>query len=199
MDDQIYIWHDRWLDQPHLFRPFSAAPKNCNVEWVSSLIIQDTASWDIDLINSLFPPCEAALILLTPLSIHLPTDRLMWHYDSKGLFWVKSAYKVAILFRDDASSSSQSSLTTSTWSKLWKASAPGKVKIYAWKVCRNILPIRSSLEKKGLAVDNICVFFSFSLELALHVFNVCPFTQAVFSSSHLDLGQRPLADASFWD
>lgn len=37
---------------------------------------------------------DATLILATPLSHRLPLDKLMWHYDLKGLFLVKSAYKL---------------------------------------------------------------------------------------------------------
>lgn len=88
------------------------------------------------------------MILSIPLSVRLPPDHLMWHYDSKGLFSVKSAYKVAISLHDNASSSSQSSLATSTRNKIWSASVPGKVKVCVWKACSNILPTHSNFEKK---------------------------------------------------
>lgn len=130
------------------FLGFSHPPAGCDVEWVSSLIIPESASWNTDLISSLFPPCKEALILSVPLSGILPPDHLMWHYDSKGLFSVKSAYKVAISLRDLASPSNQSTLETSTWNKIWRALVPRKVKICAWKACLNILPTHSNLEKK---------------------------------------------------
>lgn len=124
----------------------------------------------LDIISSLFPPCEATLILSIPLSRKLPPDYLIWHYDSKMLFSVKSACKVAISLRDLASPSNQSTIGTSTWNKHWRASIPWKVKICAWKACLNILPTRSNLEKKGVAMDNICVLCSSSSESMLHAF-----------------------------
>lgn len=123
----------------------------------------------------------------------------MWHYDSKGLFSVKSAYKVAISLQDTASSSSPNPTAASTWNKIWKASVPGKEKVFVWNACCNILPTRSNLEKKGVVVDNICVFCSSSSESSLHVFSACPFARTVFSSSKLNLGQQNSTVSSFWD
>lgn len=117
--------------------------------WLMTLTIWESASWNTDLISSLLPHCEAALILSIPLSRRLPFDYLMWHYDSKGLFSVKSSYKVAISVRDLASPSNQSTIGTFTWNKLWRSSVPGKVKICVWKACLNIIPTRLNLEKKG--------------------------------------------------
>lgn len=85
------------------------------------------------------------------------------------------------------------------WNKIWKASVPRKVKICAWKVCFNIPPTHSNLEKKRVAVDNICVLCSSSLELALHVFSAFPFAQAMFLFSNMNSDQRPLTYSSIWD
>ncbi|KAB2625062.1 hypothetical protein D8674_016722 [Pyrus ussuriensis x Pyrus communis] len=53
------------------------------VEYIADLIVAETASWNYNLVNELFPPCEAALILATPLSCRLHPDKLIWHYDAK--------------------------------------------------------------------------------------------------------------------
>ncbi|KAM1574335.1 hypothetical protein ACFX1Z_043686 [Malus domestica] len=42
------------------------------VEYVAELIVPETTSWNINLVKDLFPPDEAALILVTPLSCRLP-------------------------------------------------------------------------------------------------------------------------------
>lgn len=139
------------------------------------------------------------MILATPLSSRLLLNCLIWHYDSKGFFSVKSAYKVAVSMRDVASSSGQSFLITETWNKLWKASVPGKVKIYAWKACRNILPTRLNLENKGVAVNNICIFCRFSSKSVLHVFYDYPFcSSSVFFFLPHGYAPEPLVRSIFF-
>lgn len=119
------------------------------------------------------------MIFATPLSCKLPTDKLMWHYDSRGLFSVKSDYKVAFNLRYEVSSLQLSSIGVSIWKAFWKANVPGKVKMCAWKACCDIMPTHASLELQGVAVDNICLFCSSSSKSTLHVFSDYPFARSV--------------------
>lgn len=48
-------------------------------------------------------------------------------------------------------------------------------------------------------MDNLCLFCSSSLESALHIFIVCPFARVVYDASHMQLGLRLPANASFYD
>lgn len=142
--NSIRIWHDRWLDRPHLFRPLMPSPF-VGVEYVSDLIDVVSASWNNNLVSNLFLLEEVALILAIPLSYWLPPDKLIWHYDAKSLFSVKSAYKVAFNCRFEASSSQSLSRGESVWNFIWKANIPGKVKMCTWKACYDILLSRSNL------------------------------------------------------
>ena len=47
------------------------------------------------MIRQYFSSVDASAILSIPLGSRLPADRLVWAYNPKGLFTVKSAYKVA--------------------------------------------------------------------------------------------------------
>jgi hypothetical protein len=53
-----------------------------------------TGGWDETLISALFAPEDAKTILSIGLGDD-PEDRPAWHFDPKGAFSVKSAYKVA--------------------------------------------------------------------------------------------------------
>ena len=55
-----------------------------------------TAAWRIDMVQQLFSPNDATAILSIPLSYRLPIDRLVWAYTPRGVFTVRSAYKVVI-------------------------------------------------------------------------------------------------------
>ncbi|KAB2635564.1 hypothetical protein D8674_026098 [Pyrus ussuriensis x Pyrus communis] len=91
------------------------------VEFVADLIDAELASWNLNFVKELFPPCEVAWILATPLSCRLHSDKLMWHYDSKvpprppGFGWVKinvdgyflaesNVGGVGVVFRDEVGS-----------------------------------------------------------------------------------------------
>ncbi|GER40143.1 regulator of chromosome condensation family protein [Striga asiatica] len=49
--------------------------------------------WDRELILQTFNPIDAELILTIPISHHGGKDFLVWHWDQKGRFSVKSAYE----------------------------------------------------------------------------------------------------------
>lgn len=92
----IRIWHDQQLDRPHLFRHLMHSFSVVGVEYVADLIVVEMTSWNIILVTDLFLLDEAAMILATSLSCRLPSDKLIWHYDAKGFFSVRSAYKVTL-------------------------------------------------------------------------------------------------------
>ncbi|KAL6140822.1 hypothetical protein ACLB2K_059115 [Fragaria x ananassa] len=98
----------------------------------------------------------------TTLSSRRLEDKLVWHYDIKGVFSVKSAYLVArdnivlpILSASSASSSS-SDVVIPFWKKFRKIKVPGKVKLCLWKACRDFLPTRANLVKKHVDIPIIC-------------------------------------------
>jgi len=77
---------------------------------VSELIDPATGTWDELLIRDTFWPEDAEVILTIPTNEDFK-DMPAWHFDSKGIFSVKSAYKLAVQIRDqelgqDASPSS---------------------------------------------------------------------------------------------
>ena len=121
----------------------------------------------------------------------------MWHYDSKGVFWVKSAYKVSYGMRDSPSTSFASVPTGPMWNSIWKAKVLGKIKMCVWRACRNILPTHSMLLTKGVAVDNTCLFCSSSPESVLHVFNSCPFAHSIYLAANLNLDVPPSVSTQF--
>lgn len=77
---------------------------------------------------------EVDLIRTIPLSKLKVDDKLVWHYDKRGLFTVKSAYHVTRLWTIPislTSSSVSSSRYSVLWEKLWGALIPPKAKLMA--------------------------------------------------------------------
>ena len=68
-------------------------------------------------------------------------DRPAWHYDKKGLFSVKSAYKLAVQIRENeygrnatTSVSTDIQGTTFGWRKIWNMDVPNKLKMFMWRL-----------------------------------------------------------------
>lgn len=62
---------------------------------VGDLIDQESHTWLEPVINAIFPRPETDIILKIPLSLHSTADRMVWHFDNKGYYNVKSGYHIA--------------------------------------------------------------------------------------------------------
>jgi hypothetical protein len=127
---------------------------------VAEIIDPITNSWDVGLIKQTFLPEDADIILRIPIQGH-KEDFIAWHVDKKGIFSVKSAYKIAVNSRDRES---RAGLTSSSadgengnfnWKKL-SLPLPGKVLHFLWRVTTYTLPLRMKLHHRGIQLDTRC-------------------------------------------
>lgn len=51
---------------------------------------------------------------------------------------------------------------------------PRKIKSFAWKACKNILPTINNLKKKNIDIQSGCCFYQSADEDVDHVFLKCP-------------------------
>ncbi|KAL0402321.1 UNVERIFIED_CONTAM: hypothetical protein Slati_4262000 [Sesamum latifolium] len=79
-------------------------------------------------------------------------DKLVWHYEEKGIFTVKSAYKLAIELKTEGSCSQSGSY----WNFIWKSKALPKVVLFAWKLVCEALPTTENLKKRGIPISDSC-------------------------------------------
>ncbi|KAL5550781.1 hypothetical protein UlMin_000957 [Ulmus minor] len=107
--NDTYIYHDRWLPRDGCFK-ISSPRVLGNFAKVND-IITALGSWDTPLIRSSFHHDEAEAILSLPRPKHSYPDSLIWHYDKKGDYSVRSGYWVAT-GRSGVASSSSSNTTT---------------------------------------------------------------------------------------
>ena len=90
----INIWKDPWLPRGITRRVITLQGRNL-VTRVAELIDPITNGWDKDLVCQTFNAEDAKIILQIPIYEHTK-DCVAWHFDKKGIFSVKSAYKVAV-------------------------------------------------------------------------------------------------------
>lgn len=93
-DGESNIWSNPWLPRGST-RKVSTFQGPVILEQVHELINPTTGHWDIELVKWLFHEDDAVVILNIPIRQHRE-DIIAWHYDPKGQFSVKSAYKVSV-------------------------------------------------------------------------------------------------------
>ncbi|XP_070673150.1 uncharacterized protein [Malus domestica] len=155
----IRVWLDRWVPRPGTFKILSTPPLGRVQMKVDELIDTSSRVWRTDLLSEFFSPEEVSLILSLPLSFRAPEDRLMWHYDEKGFFSVKSGYWVAQQWLQSPYSSASSSNSVSAYGRLlkhiWKGNIPPKVKNFTWMIAHMQGAQRVVIESDSLKVISV--------------------------------------------
>jgi hypothetical protein len=174
----IKVWQDPWIPVGDTRKPRSLRGRS-PVSLVADLLDPSTGDWDADIVRSLFQPEDVKAILSISIRDGME-DNLAWHFDPKGLFSVKSAYKVGIMLRDrrsglDASSSDSRAAPGSPfdWNHIWQLKATSKVKMFVWRLAHNSLAHRMKMLKLGVDLDTKCPICNRHNEDGGHVFLKC--------------------------
>jgi hypothetical protein len=126
-------------------------------------------------------------------------DMVGWHFDTKGKFSVKSAYKVYI---DDVLNGQGTSSGSPLIGRLQEVlflgiefgrwSAPIKC-IFAWRLIHNSLPLKRKIEARGIELDARCPVCWRVGEDACHLLFKCKFSKLVWRELQLDQVRMHLA------
>jgi hypothetical protein len=140
---------------------------------VNELISRITGQQDEQLVKDMFWKIDADVILATPIRDDFE-DFFAWHFDSKGIFTVKSAYKLFAKKRDGPQQSSSAQDEQSMqWEKIWKLACPPKIKQFLWRFAHNSLPLKLNIKRRGIECDTICVCCHRLDEDGAHLFFKC--------------------------
>jgi hypothetical protein len=125
---------DNWVPglNPEFIQLLSPLPEAVTVDF---LIDEDHGTWNDDLIRSVFEEDVASRILRIPISRHGGSDFVSWPHNKFGIYTVRSAYNLARTQEfNQTRSLSKRGLSSnmdeeaSLWKRLWKITAPGKMK-----------------------------------------------------------------------
>ena len=156
------VWTDNWLPRDSSMKPILSLKADPPL-WVSDLIDETSASWKEDLIRECFLPMDAQLILSIPLCTRRQPDFWAWNFDRKGLFLVRSAYRMLLNTKfnrenyfDGNAGASNSALEERGWCSLWKTQVLSKIQVFLWRLARQSLPTADLLEHRNMATHSRC-------------------------------------------
>ena len=170
---------------------------------MSELIDPGTGQWDTELVQDNFWEEDAELILQMPLRDGA-VDFAAWHYDSKGLFSVKHAYKLSRALGEadegqvgegqhEAGSLNEGG--QDKWKRIWRMACPGKIKHFWWRLAHNTLATKDILCRRGMTIENHkCFMCNSENESGKHLFVECKEIKHVWRALHLEHARQQLEE-----
>ena len=197
--EQINIWDDPWLLRDLSRLPLTPRGRNL-VRTVDDLIDPVTKQWDIPLLQQTFLEEDVQAIRSIPIHQEME-DVVGWHFDAKGQFSVKSAYKVQrncklreqrCLTRAGTGSSDGGG---DFWNRLWKLECPPKVKHFLWRMSHNTLPVKRMLSRRGVKTDTLCNMCNRLDKDGAHLFFKCKEAKTAWRELNLERIRCALTEA----
>jgi hypothetical protein len=188
----VHIWNDPWIPRGITRQPTYHRGQNLS-RWVNELIDPTTGRWDVAMVQQTFHPDDVQTILDIPVGEEFD-DYIAWHFDKKGVFTVKSAYKVQIDKASSRQGTSQGGWVQNPvmgnsfpWNKIWSMKCPNKVKVFAWRLAHNSLPLKRKIQSRGMDIDTLCPVCWRVDEDAGHMLLKCKNSMAVWRELQLEI------------
>uniref|UniRef100_A0A803MR69 Reverse transcriptase zinc-binding domain-containing protein n=1 Tax=Chenopodium quinoa TaxID=63459 RepID=A0A803MR69_CHEQI len=122
-----------------------------------------------------------------PVSRYGEDDRWTWDYTKSGDFPVRSVYHAVIEATKNCIASTSSPPHKATWSSLWSANLPPKIKHFKWRVLHKAIPVRFNPKKRGICDDHICPMCGDAPKTIAHKLFFCDATKELCYVSPLRL------------
>ena len=164
--------------------------------------------WNTELIDTLFNPTEADAIKLIPLVQRNAQDIMAQMFDPNGNYSAKSGYKVCLentIAKHKMENQEYNQLFSTllqfkqTWKTIWDLNIQPRIKVFTWRLARNILPTRPRLLSKNVHVGNGCYLCGGTSEEVWHLFCSCAYFQTAIGFSDVQVqGQMGMHDTATW-
>ena len=128
---------------------------------------------------------EAEVVCRIPLSRWVVEDSMVWLHNRRGVCTVRFGYHLArqVLRAESRAEASNIGGWQLAWRALWKLKLPGKIKIFGWRACHDVLPTQVNLAKRKIISDTLCHCCKSVPEDTLHVIWGCDAAQDVWTGS----------------
>lgn len=156
--NSVNIWTDPWLPRDGCLQTITPRGQNL-VGTAAELMDPYSASWDEQLVRDTLWPADANVVLSIPIRDGFQ-DFWAWHPDPKGIFSVKSAYKLHRTLPEPRGNASgiwdSENREIFRWNDIWQCPCPPNVRQFLWRIAHNSLPHRWSIARKGIDCDPLC-------------------------------------------
>lgn len=180
------IWDSPWIPDAGRFTMYTPRPPDTYFPMhVADLIDPITRTWNKQLLATIFWPIDCARILSIPVGSIYSEDRLVWNYVKDGKFSVKMAYHVMVEERrrqEDSNTGQTSGVENRNWQAIWKLNLLPKVRMFLWRLCRNILPLAVELYRRHIIPNPFCAYCTSKVETSAHVLLKCRGLEEVWRS-----------------
>lgn len=170
---KIRAFVDNWIPRPPSFRTIANFYGFENSLTVADVIDWNNNGWDVDIVQEIFHPLDAEIIL--QMRIRGPTmeDELIWHHTKNVLFSVKTAYHCWMENKYEAHAEASNSLgKKQLWRKVWHLPVQPRIRTFLWRACRRLLLSKANLFFRKITEHNICEFCT-NVEDEAHVLFHC--------------------------
>jgi hypothetical protein len=189
----VDCWKDPWVPWIPGFLP---KPKDLlvppNEMLVSSLINQENTSWNVSLLQEYFDEDSVNAICQIHLPLRPSPNKLCWIADPKGVFSVKSAYKLNLCH-------TWPSNPDTCWKALWKCKIHERLKTLIWRIGCNALPTNLNIFSRLSKGCLLCPLCGVEAESIPHIFFKCEVTRMFWFGTSWGIRPELLPVASEMD
>lgn len=160
--NDVRVWVDKWLPSiPSGKHSVLGTVQVSQSLLVKSLICLDNGEWDIDFLKPFMAEAEFEAILEMHIGDPTLRDRLVWPYEKRGTYLVKSGYHWALT--RNQSQRSLNSHTSATilgalWKIVWNLEVPPKLKCFIWKTLHATIPTMANLYQRRSSPSPLCPY-----------------------------------------
>lgn len=175
--NSIRMWRDPWVPRGWSRKPIGKR-RPCRLKWVAHLMDQNTMEWKEDVVRDVFREQDVEQILRIRLPSKPIEDFISWLYEKRGVFSVRSAYKMARKLKEEeegngTQSSSGNQEGRPLWKKLWKLPIPHKVLTFGWRAVNNGLAVQANKRRRNICITSTCEVCGMEDESVMHALVRC--------------------------
>lgn len=202
------IWLENWLPRDYKLRPICSISVN-PPQSVSELIDSTTRTWNRQVLLQHFIRPDVDVIMNIPLSFRMQQNFWAWHYDKRGVFSVRSAYRIitAIKYQredwlDQRPGRSDTAADRRAWTQLWKVQVPSKVRVFVWRLAHMSLPTGTVRHTRSMATSLACSICNETTDSWRHSLFECRMARCVWAVGDEEVLEHILSnrskDARLW-
>ena len=173
---EINIWTDPWVPNIPNFKPELEYEVETVPTTVAELINQESHTWNLDLLHTLFNEQTIEAIKRIKLSNFQAEDHMAWIPLSSGVFSTKSAYTTLRGNLDEESHY----LNQVDWTKFWNTPLHETHIMVLWRATTESLPSRNNLANRIHIFDPLCPFYQQANETETHLFFLCHIARSIW-------------------